>query len=236
MNLVTFVMFVVLSVCMSKTLATEFPTPCEENTRLSLAVARGENVRLSKFLEECGLYWNTGFAWYKGGTHDLIGRCVVNDDKQCIANATTKFHLRMKIDNGYIYGGVHFSYNCYFEIDITYFRHENLDLYGLIHEEENCTLLTANVTVRETEPMCETFYFKESSTLQYSCKWIPRDINESIKFLFRNHAIYSYENNGMTNSNGSWHINNEVRVSIKLDRVFSYRFGSRHVCSYSIWL
>ena len=75
-------------------------------------------------------------------------------------------------------------------------------IYSLRSSRTSCTLLKVNITVQETNPVCNAFFPEDSKYLWLSCAWVPLDGNENAYLMVRNRTLYrrSYRSNNLTNS------------------------------------
>ena len=128
----------------------------------------------------------------KNGDH--VSRCVVSVYHNIVCESNDKrfgIYMIPRLENSVT-----------LEINVSTSQRVDSGIYSLRSSQTSCTLLKVNITVQETNPVCNAFFPEDSKYLWLSCAWVPLAGNENAYLMARNGTLYgrSYGSNKLTNS------------------------------------
>ena len=118
---------------------------------------------------------------------------------------------------------------CLLDINFTPTEQTDEGTYILELDDASCTFVIANVTVKETAPLCTIRKLNEDNNLKLSCEWIPRHEDDEARIIANNRTLCWYKNKGITNDN--LNISNSISTTIPPGNIFDRNMPNRCVIS-----
>ena len=148
-----------------------------------------------------------------------MASCVLNYNILSCTNSLDRFRVAVTLihEDDYEFS----AYDCLIEVDIFHTDLEDSGTYYIDCMKENCTKPVAKITVNETPPTCLTLFNKEGNRLSATCKWMPRNHQESVQLKKGDQILYEYNNNVMTTNHENMTTENSISRMINIEDVFS---------------
>ena len=158
---------------------------CKEPEKKDMVVEVGDDITLETIVQVINI--STGGLLWTSEDGDIIGVCSDMQDNrsrreigiqmQCQASGIprNKYDFKTPICR---------KGECIFEFVIQDTSHEDTGTYTLkaLNTSPSCIYFSANVTVQETNPICEVTRGKKSRSIRFSCTWVPL-FREKVKII-----------------------------------------------------
>ena len=203
---------------------------CHDGNNRTITVEKGEEVNFKVLISSIWAQNGNALVWKKAGDNYTIGKC--SGDRYNSPQGAALDNITCQQGTGKYVMNInkvcHRLSICYLYLRMTT---TGLNDSGIYHVELEglCTYLTANITVQETKPICQTVLQKEEKNLKLSCKWSPRSKNDEARLLIGNRTLYSYHNYGLV-YNGNSSIMNEIKAVVSLDEAVDRKRAPYYSC------